>query len=104
MSGRRSCIDNQDCPDGKECCPTKEDYKVTECMSKKECKIERSLNPVAEVPFEIEDSINVLDRCWTTVYEEVEELDREGELDEGCLLYTSPSPRDRQKSRMPSSA
>ena len=25
-------------------------------------------------------------------------------LYEGCLLYTSPSPRDRQKSRMPSSA
>ena len=25
-------------------------------------------------------------------------------LDYGCLLYTSPSPRDRQKSRMPSSA
>ena len=25
-------------------------------------------------------------------------------LDTGCLLYTSPSPRDRQKSRMPSSA
>ena len=24
--------------------------------------------------------------------------------DYGCLLYTSPSPRDRQKSRMPSSA
>ena len=24
--------------------------------------------------------------------------------DEACLLYTSPSPRDRQKSRMPSSA
>ena len=23
---------------------------------------------------------------------------------ENCLLYTSPSPRDRQKSRMPSSA
>ena len=32
---------------------------------------------------------------------------REGvvhEFDMGCLLYTSPSPRDRQKSRMPSSA
>ena len=28
-------------------------------------------------------------------------LDRE---EYGCLLYTSPSPRDRQKSRMPSSA
>ena len=25
-------------------------------------------------------------------------------LDDACLLYTSPSPRDRQKSRMPSSA
>ena len=26
------------------------------------------------------------------------------ELFKNCLLYTSPSPRDRQKSRMPSSA
>ena len=26
------------------------------------------------------------------------------EIDRTCLLYTSPSPRDRQKSRMPSSA
>ena len=26
------------------------------------------------------------------------------ELNDFCLLYTSPSPRDRQKSRMPSSA
>ena len=25
-------------------------------------------------------------------------------FDTACLLYTSPSPRDRQKSRMPSSA
>ena len=25
-------------------------------------------------------------------------------IDKDCLLYTSPSPRDRQKSRMPSSA
>ena len=28
----------------------------------------------------------------------------EGKEDTNCLLYTSPSPRDRQKSRMPSSA
>ena len=27
-----------------------------------------------------------------------------GRWDAACLLYTSPSPRDRQKSRMPSSA
>ena len=29
---------------------------------------------------------------------------REVFMPAGCLLYTSPSPRDRQKSRMPSSA
>ena len=27
-----------------------------------------------------------------------------GEVLEGCLLYTSPSPRDKRQSRMPSSA
>ena len=27
-----------------------------------------------------------------------------GEIDVTCLLYTSPSPRDRTRSRMPSSA
>ena len=36
--------------------------------------------------------------------------DEKGEIwlslfeDNGCLLYTSPSPRDKQRSRMPSSA
>ena len=29
---------------------------------------------------------------------------RRGRQSDYCLLYTSPSPRDRQKSRMPSSA
>ena len=32
------------------------------------------------------------------------EIDSEDAEDRSCLLYTSPSPRDRQKSRMPSSA
>ena len=31
-------------------------------------------------------------------------LDIDGQVLGPCLLYTSPSPRDRQKSRMPSSA
>ena len=31
-------------------------------------------------------------------------LTKGAELQNVCLLYTSPSPRDRQKSRMPSSA
>ena len=54
-----------------------------------------------------------------TVYTEGQNVDRAWPFDviprvidsrewahtaEGCLLYTSPSPRDRQKSRMPSSA
>ena len=49
-----------------------------------------------------------------TVYQfEVEAYTRKGRGErsrprkvrtKGCLLYTSPSPRDRQKSRMPSSA
>ena len=30
--------------------------------------------------------------------------DRDGAIDYACLLYTSPSPRDRTRSRMPSSA
>ena len=33
-----------------------------------------------------------------------ETLEKDGNLYRLCLLYTSPSPRDRQKSRMPSSA
>ena len=34
----------------------------------------------------------------------VDQYPESEELSTGCLLYTSPSPRDRQKSRMPSSA
>ena len=37
-----------------------------------------------------------------TVAKEIELKDNLENM--GCLLYTSPSPRDRQKSRMPSSA
>ena len=36
------------------------------------------------------------------LYDQAQKLDIDGRSN--CLLYTSPSPRDRQKSRMPSSA
>ena len=36
--------------------------------------------------------------------EEAKIATRENAIADSCLLYTSPSPRDRQKSRMPSSA
>ena len=40
-----------------------------------------------------------------TTPEEIDTHDTyEAENHMSCLLYTSPSPRDRQKSRMPSSA
>ena len=35
---------------------------------------------------------------------DIDIFDREAAFIDRCLLYTSPSPRDRQKSRMPSSA
>ena len=34
----------------------------------------------------------------------IETAKQQGHSIDCCLLYTSPSPRDRQKSRMPSSA
>ena len=34
----------------------------------------------------------------------IDEIEFETVESEGCLLYTSPSPRDRSLSRMPSSA
>eukprot|EP00657_Telonema_sp_P-1_P007942 TRINITY_DN2834_c0_g1_i1.p3 TRINITY_DN2834_c0_g1~~TRINITY_DN2834_c0_g1_i1.p3 ORF type:complete len:137 (-),score=10.37 TRINITY_DN2834_c0_g1_i1:148-558(-) len=43
--------------------------------------------------------LNVRPLCWSTLkYEPVTRSSRH------CLLYTSPSPRDRTRSRMPSSA
>ena len=43
------------------------------------------------------------DNVWLTA-EEVAAFKPVSRDGKGCLLYTSPSPRDRQKSRMPSSA
>ena len=38
----------------------------------------------------------------TLIFDVLKDVEKNGLP--GCLLYTSPSPRDRQKSRMPSSA
>ena len=45
----------------------------------------------------IETSSGEVDQCK-------EEIKKMASLTNSCLLYTSPSPRDRTRSRMPSSA
>ena len=43
-------------------------------------------------------------QSWVMAVINDEKLEGDDLLLTDCLLYTSPSPRDRQKSRMPSSA
>ena len=53
------------------------------------------------------DKLGSLEKITLVDREEVliiAQLSTTGSLYRTCLLYTSPSPRDRQKSRMPSSA
>ena len=44
------------------------------------------------------------DPDWAYVFWQISDADREKAQSLGCLLYTSPSPRDLSTSRMPSSA
>ena len=53
--------------------------------------------------FFTEDEWNAIDSALAD-YQDYGEIEGELTSSIGCLLYTSPSPRDRQKSRMPSSA
>ena len=48
----------------------------------------------------IQPSVNIIDSTSQAVFPIVDQVKKLL----NCLLYTSPSPRDRQKSRMPSSA
>ena len=48
----------------------------------------------------LHDEETLLFNVWDKYVSEMEYEEERG----GCLLYTSPSPRDRTRSRMPSSA
>src|SRR5665213_4345049 len=54
--------------------------------------------------FHFDDSHTVTDNPWIRSLHNVPRFFADGTTFSTCLLYTSPSPRDRQKSRMPSSA
>ena len=55
---------------------------------------EKGLEPLANILFK-QGAFNILEEAKKYI---------DAEKGVNCLLYTSPSPRDRQKSRMPSSA
>ena len=50
-----------------------------------------------------EEIINLIDNFLTEKNSFIFESVEKGKI-RGCLLYTSPSPRDKRQSRMPSSA
>ena len=61
-----------------------------------------------EKPLTLKASLTITDECLSVDFDGTSECSVKGinvPLNYAtCLLYTSPSPRDRQKSRMPSSA
>ena len=73
-------------------------------------------NKISEIAGEINDKykgeelvvIGILKGAFIVVSDLAKQLELDVTFDfmsiKSCLLYTSPSPRDRQKSRMPSSA
>ena len=63
--------------------------------------VEELLELAAEYNWEVQYDVDGQLIFFTGVNDESKRVDP---LVYDCLLYTSPSPRDRQKSRMPSSA
>ena len=66
---------------------------------------EKRLDEVAErgahvMPFDLEKTTHIFSKTDTGGIQQVIVKDKS----DTCLLYTSPSPRDRTRSRMPSSA
>ena len=60
-------------------------------------------NDQAEVPFEVEQGFIIV-KIWLNGVIPLRMIFDTGAENTICLLYTSPSPRDRTRSRMPSSA
>ena len=61
-------------------------------------------NNDAEIGSLLADAMEKVGKDGVITVDEGKSLNTEVEWVEGCLLYTSPSPRDKRQSRMPSSA
>ena len=72
--------------------------------SAKNIEVSQNWETVSLDIIKIDDEEEAINEIWQNAYEELEKKDDYFILYNSCLLYTSPSPRDRQKSRMPSSA
>ena len=61
---------------------------------------------ISEGQIDIKSLSKKLKVSTMTIYRDIEEFTKRGVIkkEKGCLLYTSPSPRDLSTSRMPSSA
>ena len=66
--------------------------------------IDKAVNNTLNAANYTEDLVEKTPQGSETIHLVFQNPDRLGGWIESCLLYTSPSPRDRQKSRMPSSA
>ena len=76
---------------------------------KRECKAVRDsvglldASTLGKIDIQGPDSREFLNRIYTNAWSKLDVGKARYGLMCNCLLYTSPSPRDRQKSRMPSS-
>ena len=57
-----------------------------------------------EKVFDVLHRDEVMRKKRILIFCQIEEEGTAGQRQDSCLLYTSPSPRDRTRSRMPSSA
>ena len=78
--------------------------KITRISDYIALKIRRTAKRYVIVVSAMSGETSNLERSATILGAQKFAKEKDNLLITGCLLYTSPSPRDRQKSRMPSSA
>ena len=85
--------------------PRRDEQRVVEAVRESWSDAERTLREVrADADVQLQEQVDGLPEVSEKLESVAETLSEAAASLIGCLLYTSPSPRDRQKSRMPSSA